>query len=309
MTLNFRGLIAATVLPMDADAQVDEAGLRSYIRWVAEQGVVGVAINADTGESAHLTHAEKVRVLEVVKAELPPHVMMVAGLAGPFTALAVQQARDYRSAGADALLVFPIPAYLSTPLDPEMPVRYHRAIAEVGVPLILFQLQPALGGVNYDRPTLERLLAIDGVAAIKEASFDARRYMDMVAIVRDSGRDVAMLTGNDNFIYESFLMGADGALIGFGAVMTREQVELIRLAHAHAFDEAAPLAARVQRLADAVFAPPVANYRVRLKEALVLLGVLGNATVREPLLPIDDEERRALRAMLADVGLLEAVAA
>jgi 4-hydroxy-tetrahydrodipicolinate synthase len=204
--------------------------------------------------------------------------------------------------------VFPIPAYLSAPLDPEIPVRYHQAIAEVGVPLILFQLQPALGGVNYDRATLERLLAIEGVAALKEASFDARRYMDTVAMVNDAGRDIAMLTGNDNFIYESFLLGADGALIGFGAVMTREQVELIRLAHERRYDEAAPLAARVQRLADAVFAPPVANYRARLKEALVMLGVLDNARVREPLLPISDSERHALREVLADVGLLEAVA-
>lgn len=309
MTLNFRGLIAATVLPMDADARVDEAALRAYIRWVADQGVVGVAINADTGESAHLAHAEKVRVLEVVREELPSNVMMVAGLSGPYTDVAVQQAKDYRAAGADALLVFPIPAYLSSPLDPEIPVRYHQAIAEVGVPLILFQLQPALGGVNYDRATLERLLAIDGVAALKEASFDARRYMDTVAMVRASGRDVAMLTGNDNFIYESFLLGAEGALIGFGAVMTREQVELIRLAHEHRYEEAAPLAARVQRLADAVFAPPVANYRARLKEALVMLGVLENATVRTPLLPISETERRALREVLAEVGLLEAVAA
>jgi 4-hydroxy-tetrahydrodipicolinate synthase len=308
MTLNFRGLIAATVLPMDSDARVDETALRGYIRWVAEQGVVGVAINADTGESAHLSHPEKVRVLEVVREELPAEVMMVAGLGGPYTELAVQQAKDYRAAGADALLVFPIPAYLSAPLDPEIPVRYHQAIAEVGVPLILFQLQPALGGVNYDRATLERLLAIDGVAALKEASFDARRYMDTVAMVNDAGRDIAMLTGNDNFIYESFLLGADGALIGFGAVMTREQVELIRLAHERRYDEAAPLAARVQRLADAVFAPPVANYRARLKEALVMLGVLDNARVREPLLPISDSERRALREVLADVGLLEAVA-
>ncbi len=309
MPLNFEGLISATVLPMKPDATPDEAALRHYIRWVAEQGVAGVAINADTGETAHLTHAEKVRVLEVVREELPGDVMMVAGLAGPFTAQAVQQAHDYRAAGADALLVFPIPAYLSSPLDPAIPVRYHRAIASAGVPMILFQLQPALGGVNFDQATLAQLAAIDEVVAIKEASFDARRYMDTVATINALPRRIAFLTGNDNFIYESFLLGADGALIGFGAVMVREQVELIRLAREKRFEEAAPLAARVQRLADAVFAPPVANYRARLKEALVMLGVLENATVREPLLRISDDERRELAAVLEEVGLRPAVPA
>jgi 4-hydroxy-tetrahydrodipicolinate synthase len=295
---------------MTTDAQPDEPALRRYIRWIAEQGVVGVAINVDTGETAHLTQAEKLRILEVVREELPGDVGMIAGIGGPFTDLAVRQAREYRAAGADALLVFPIPAYLSAPLDPEIPVRYHRAIAEVGLPLVLFQLQPALGGALFDTDTLRRLAEIDGVVAIKEASFDARRYMDCVATVRSLDRPIAILTGNDNFIYESFLLGydgelgADGALIGFGAMMTREQVELIRLARARRWDEAAPLAKRVQRLADVVFAKPVANYRARLKEGLVMLGVLENATVREPLLPIPAEERELLRRTLAEVGLL-----
>jgi 4-hydroxy-tetrahydrodipicolinate synthase len=305
MTLDFGGLIPATVLPMTPDQKPDERQLRHYIGWVTSQGPVGVAINVDTGETAHLSQAEKVRVLEVVREELPAGVALVAGIGGPWTAQAVRQADDYRAAGADALLVFPIPAYLSNPLDPEVPVRYHRAIASSGLPLILFQLQPALGGVNYDQRVLAELGRIDEVVAIKEASFDARRYMDTVATVRSLDRPIAMLTGNDNFIYESFLIGADGALIGFGAIMTREQVDLIRLARAGRHDEAAPLARRVQRLADVVFAPPVGNYRARLKEALVMLGVLEDATVREPLLPISDAERRLLRDTLVEVGLLQ----
>ena len=40
-------------------------------------------------------------------------------------------------------------------------------------------------------------------------------------------RPITLLTGNDNFILESFMLGATGALIGFGAVMTREQVDMI----------------------------------------------------------------------------------
>ena len=93
--------------------------LRSYIGWVVEQGPVALAINVDTGEGPHLTHDEKVRVLTIVRdvTDLP----IVAGLAGPSTDAAVRQARDFQAAGADALLVFPIPAYLSEPLDVRVP--------------------------------------------------------------------------------------------------------------------------------------------------------------------------------------------
>ena len=276
--------------------------LRSYIAWVVEQGPVALAINVDTGEGPHLTHDEKIRIIQVVRdvTDLP----IVAGLAGPSTDAAVRQARDFKAAGADALLVFPIPAYLSEPLDPRVPVAYHQAIAEVGLPLILFQLQPALAGVNYEADVLEAMALVDGVVAIKEASFDARRFVDTARLLEQLPKKITLLTGNDNFILESFLLGATGALIGFGAVMTREQVDMIRAWQEGRIDDAMALGRRVQRLADVVFAAPVGDYRVRLKECLRILGVLESASVRQPLLPISDAEREHLTAVLKEVGLL-----
>jgi dihydrodipicolinate synthase/N-acetylneuraminate lyase len=64
------------------------------------------------------------------------------------------------------------------------------------------------------------------------------------------------------------------------------------------------LGRRVQRLADVVFAAPVGDYRVRLKECLRMLGVLESAHVRRPLLPIDDAERQHLAEVLREVGSL-----
>ena len=300
--LDLEGLIPATVLPMHADGAVDEAGLRTYIRWVVDQGPVALAINVDTGEGPHLTHDEKVRILEVVRGTTD--IPIVAGVAGPSTSAAVRQATEFKAAGADAFLVFPIPAYLSEPLDPRVPVAYHEAIAEVGLPLILFQLQPALAGLNFEPDTLRAMASVEGVVAIKEASFDARRFVDTARLLDGLPRPITLLTGNDNFILESFFLGATGALIGFGAVMTKEQVAMIDAWRAGRIDEARALGRRVQRLADVVFARPVGDYRVRLKECLRILGVLDAAHVRLPLLGIDDGERAFLASVLADVGLL-----
>jgi dihydrodipicolinate synthase/N-acetylneuraminate lyase len=302
MALNLDGLIPATVLPMHVDGSIDELALRSYIGWIAEQGPVALAINVDTGEGPHLTHDEKIRVLQVVRevTDLP----IVAGLAGPSTDAAVRQARDFKAAGADALLVFPIPAYLSEPLNPRVPVLYHEAIAEVGLPLILFQLQPALAGLNFEADTLRAMASVEGVVAIKEASFDARRFVEVAQVLEDLPRPITLLTGNDNFILESFMLGATGALIGFGAVMTREQVDMIGAWNDGRIDDAKALGRRVQRLADVVFARPVGDYRVRLKECLRILGVLDAAHIRRPLLPVSDAERAHLADVLTEVGLL-----
>ena len=148
------------------------------------------------------------------------------------------------------------------------------------------------------------MAAVEGVVAIKEASFDARRFVDIARLLDELPRPITLLTGNDNFILESFMLGATGALIGFGAVMTREQVDMIDAWNDGRIEDAKALGRRVQRLADVVFAGPVGDYRVRLKECLRILGVLENANIRRPLMPLSDAERTHLAAVLTEVGLL-----
>jgi 4-hydroxy-tetrahydrodipicolinate synthase len=158
--------------------------------------------------------------------------------------------------------------------------------------------------VEFTEESLARVFSIPGVKAIKEAAFDARKFADVVKFIRGNGYDVAILTGNDNFILESFMLGCDGALIGFGTLATAMQVEMYRAWTAGDFRRAMELGAIIQPLADVIFAPPVRDYRARTKEALVMQGVIAEAHVRPPLLPVDDRERERIRAALVCAGLL-----
>lgn len=305
MKIDFKGLIPATVLPMTEDARIDEPALRSYMRHVAQAGIHGVAINVDTGEAPHLTHEERVRVIEIVVDEIGDRVPVVAGLPAQFTEQAVTFGRDYKKAGASALLVFPISAYQGAPLEPELVLRYHAAVGDgVDLPLILFNLTPSLGGVLLSPEIIERLCGLAPVAAIKDASFDARTFVEVVAAVRQQRRPVAILTGDDDFIYESFVLGADGALLGFGAVPTRRLAEMVDLALAGRLEESKAVMDRLTPLERAMFALPIRDYRARAKEALVMQGIIPRATVREPLLPISPASREAMRHAMVAAGEL-----
>jgi 4-hydroxy-tetrahydrodipicolinate synthase len=303
--INLRGIIPALVTPMTPEGQVDLPGLRRYAQWLAAQGPVALAVNVDTGEGPHLTAEEKRQTLETVAEAVTGKCKVVGGVAGPSTAQGVANAQAAQAAGAEALLIFPIPAFLGQPLNPEVPYRYHAAIAEaVDLPLILFQLQPALGGVLFTTEILHKLITIPSVAAIKEASFDAMRFLQVKAAVESASRKITFLTGNDNFIYESFILGAEGALLGFSTIGTREQVHLLEAIQRGDFAGARELGSRLQPLADVIFAPPVTDYRARTKEALKMLGILENTTVRPPLLSISEAECESIRQALQRSGLL-----
>jgi 4-hydroxy-tetrahydrodipicolinate synthase len=303
MSLNVRGIIPACVVTFDARGAFDEPAYRRYLQWLLPQGPVALAINADTGEGPHLWPDERERVLRVAVDEAGD-VPVIAGLAATFTAQAVEEAKRAEATGARGLLVFPIPAYQGTPLDPAIPVAYHEAIAQgCGLPMVAFQLQAALGGVIFSEETLRRIAAIDSVVALKEASFDARLYLQTRRMIERLERPIDLLTGDDNFIFESFVMGAEGALIGFGTLATREQVEMVELTKQGRWDEARAIWERILPLEEVVYGQPVRDYRARTKVALKHLGVIENTSMRPPLMPVGDEASTAIRDALIAASL------
>jgi len=298
--MDLNGLVPAIVTPMKDDGAVDEKALVSYISWIVPQGPKALAVNTDAGEGPHLLPEEKLRVLAVVAGELAGQLPVVCGLGGPSTDAVLEFGRKAKVAGASAWLVFPSPAFRGTTgIDPVI-VGYHREVASLGVPMVLFQLQEGLGGAEYPLETIAELVDIPESIAIKEATFDQAKYKKTVAFLRGLPRQITILTGNDNFILESFEMGADGALLGFGSVVTREQVDMIRMARANDYAGAKALYRRINPLAQACFAAPVREYRARLKAVLHMQGVLPTAAVRRPLLPLTGAARGALKRVLAD---------
>jgi dihydrodipicolinate synthase/N-acetylneuraminate lyase len=304
--LNLRGIIPACVVTFDADGKFDEAQYRRYLQWLLPQGPVALAINADTGEGPHLWPDEREAVLRVAvdEANQAGGVPVIAGLSAMFTAQAVEEGKRARDAGARGLLMFPIPAYQGLPLDPQVPVGYHEAVAQgVGLPMVAFQLQPALGGVIFSEDTLKQICAIDNVVAIKEASFDARLYLQLRRMLEKMPRRIDLLTGDDNFIFESFVMGAEGALIGFGTLATAEQVDMVELTKHNKWDEARAIWERILPLEEVVYGSPVRDYRARTKVALRELGVIQNTNMRPPLLPAPDDQTKLIRDALVAAGL------
>ncbi len=304
---DLRGIIPAVVTPMTKDGALDLPALTKYVEWLVPQGPIALAVNVDTGEGPHLSFEEKQQTIATVAAAARGRCKVVAGIGGPSTAQGIANARAAKEAGADAMLIFPIGAFLGEPLRLDVVYGYHAALAAaVDLPIILFQLQPKLGGVLYSTEVLHKLITIPSVIGIKEASFDAMRFLSVKADLESASRPITLLHGNDNFICEAFILGAQGALLGFSTLGTAEQVAMLAAVQRHDYPAAMALGARLQPLADVIFAPPVTDYRARTKVALRMLGVIEEIVVRPPLLQVAEAEHAVIRAALIAAGLLAA---
>ncbi len=305
---SFRGLIPATVTPMKNDMEIDVDAYDSYLKWIVGQGIVGLAVNVDTGEGPTLTSDERVTLLELARKRLGDSKILVAGLSAASTTSAKVEAKRAKDAGADVMLVFPNPAFRGNPPDPKALMDYCNQIAEAAdIDLMLFQLQDALGGIEFDEASLRDLASLERVVAIKEAAFGFSKYKDTLTLIREieseAGKEIAFLTGNDNFIFESFLWGCDGGLLGAGAMNTSSLVECINACERGDWKAAVDSARKFQPLVDLVFSPPVRAYRARTKACLYIQGLIPNKLVRPPLVEINGSELEVLRNAMREAGL------
>jgi 4-hydroxy-tetrahydrodipicolinate synthase len=305
-SFDLNGMLPAAILPMTADYEPDYGAYTRYIEWLISENAIALAVNMDTGEGPQLTVEERRRVVETAAKVSNGRCPVVAGVMGSTTAGAVEMATVYKDAGADGLVIFPNAAFRNEPLDPRIPCSYHQAIAsETGLPLILFQLAPVFGGVNYTRETLLRMLEIPEVVAIKEASFDPQYFAYTKETLDIAGREITLLTGNDRFITESILLGATGALLGFAAIGCGMVAQMLAAANSGDWKQVVDMRPCLHAFASAIYKDPVLDYRARCKAALAYIGVIERSQtyVRPPLLSVEDEEYAVIGKALVQAGM------
>jgi 4-hydroxy-tetrahydrodipicolinate synthase len=286
------GLIAATPVPFDDEGNLHEGAHRSYLRYMAEQPIAGVAVWAHTGRGLMLDETTARKVLSDWRAALPERIV-VAGVgarhdASPeeATARTVEMAERAATLGADALLVYAPTWARNHASQDELIVEHHRRVAAVGVPLILFYLYEAAGGISYTTAVLDELLALPSVVGIKMATLDSvMTYQDVSRQLRERHADKLLITGEDRFLGYSLRRGATAALIGMGAVCCDLQAELLRAHTAGDASRFLELSDAVDALAEAIFVNPMEGYIRRLLWALVHLGVIPMEAAGDPFGP------------------------
>jgi len=305
-----RGVVPAIVTPFLDDLSLDEAGLRRYVRAVlTTPGVSGVLCNGYTGEGGALAPEERRRCIEVCAEEIVGRVPLIAGVDARSTAEAVALAREAKRAGADVIQVnSPFEHLLRRgfPRTVEAPLHFFSALNdEVGIPMLIFQY-PAWSGLTYPPEVLARLAELEYVVAIKEA-VDMDTY---VADFRALHGKVALFADHNGYtLLPMLLLGADGTMVGISNVGLALYVALFEAVQHREFGRAVELTNTrllplMQALATDLGRTPT-SFVSKVKEALVMLGLLDRAVVRPPEVPVTEAERIAIRQALTAAGLLE----
>lgn len=294
--MDWAGTIAGVATPLRDDQSIDWASFEAHLETFVGCGLTGVVVNADTGEGGLLAADEREDVLRFAVRQIGDRVPVTTGLIPAHTAAAAESARSAGELGAAALQVFPPPVFMGEPLAWEPVAAYYEAIATATDAPVIVYSAPAGLGVTYEIEVLKRLVEIPGVEAIKESSWSRARFADAAAAFGGDNHDVALLSGQDTFILDSLMGGADGAML---AVAASDAATFATMWTRRGTSEAADIQAALDPYIELLFAPPLRDFRARLKAVLAHDGVISTATVRSPLASIGADEAAILNHTLA----------
>ena len=304
---NYKGIIPAIACPFTADFKIDEAALRSHAAWLAQQpGVVAIMTNGHTGEVFSLTARERAQVTRIVASELEGRLPVISSIVCEGLADAREHAAMARDAGARGLDVMPPHHWLRFGFRPDHVTHYFAAIAEVGLDLVA-HVYPAWTRASYSSATLAELARLPAVQAFKVGQRDMNKYAADIAAIRKADASKAILTCHDEYLLASMVQGVDGALVGFATFIPSLINDLWEAVKAGDLKRAMAVQALITPLKDAVYGggEPTGEAHARMKMGMYLAGVLDAPTVRPPTEAPNEAEMTALRAAVANAGLLK----
>lgn len=274
------------------------------------QPIGGVAVWVHTGRGLMLSPEQREFVFRSWRETLSPNQQMIAG-AGAVAAEGVQpddylnqaeaMARQAAELGADALLCFPPVLFRGRPDQDDRILEYHQRLARAEVPLILFYLYEAAGGISYSPEVLDQLLRMREVVGIKMATLDSvMTFQNVSRQISTRHPEKTLISGEDRFLGYSFLRGATSALVGMGAACTRVQNELLVAALKGPADQFVDLCRQVDELAEHTFIAPMEGYIQRMMWCLVHRGILDRGVTHDPWGPkLPEDEFHQLGQCLA----------
>jgi 4-hydroxy-2-oxoglutarate aldolase len=297
-TLSIAGLFPPLPTPFRADGALDLGALQALLRTLNDEPLAGYLLGGSNGEFASLSWDERLQVVSAAREVVPKDRLLIGGSGAESTRDAIAMTKEMARRGADTVLVV-TPSYFKGRMTPAALEAHFRAVADAApIPVILYNV-PSNTGVDMPAAPVIKLAQHPNIIGIKDSSGDLQK---MALIIRETGPTFQVLAGSTGYILPALAIGAVGTIGALANLAARPLDRLITCVRTGALDEARAIQLRLVEANLAV----TARFGVPgLKAAMEMIGRPAGV-VRGPLLPLEPEEKAALRAILARAELLPA---
>ena len=291
--MNVHGVFPALTTPFAADGSVSVEAIKHNIARYNDTGIAGYTVIGSTGESVLLSRKEIDTVWAAVKEAAAPGKKLIAGTGAESTAETIDRTKRAAEFGYHVALV-KTPYYYKPAYKPENYIAHYRKVADASpIPVMLYSV-PQFTGVSLEAAEVAALSQHPNIIGIKESSGVVQRIAEMVAA---APRGFQVLTGSASMLFPSMAIGACGAILALASALPELCVAMYDAAHAGNLAKARELETHMLPASKIIVAQ---GGIPGVKYAMDLGGYRGGVP-REPLLPASEEQKRAIRDVVANL--------
>ena len=299
MIEKFKGIYAATVVPLKKNKSIDLNALSKHVREVINtDGIKGLLLNGHAGENFTLNKDEQIKVIKISKKFLNLNNKIISGLNFEDPILASKVAVKMIKAGADAILIFP-PFSWSQGVSEEMIFEHHKIICnKINKPVFIYQSSIYSGHLSYKKNLLKKLLKIKNIIGVKEGSWDYKSYVNNYKFFKKYKKNFSVMASGDEHLYPCFKYASDGSQVSLAAIIPEKIVELIRLIENKDYFMAKKLDKKILILAKNIYGRYPPNFATaRIKFCLKVLKKIPNDLMRSSI-TLNLSEKKQLKKSL-----------
>jgi 4-hydroxy-tetrahydrodipicolinate synthase len=289
----FGTVLTAMVTPFTPDGtKIDFEAAAKLANDLVDLGNNGLIVNGTTGESPTTDEHEKLELLKVVIEAVGDRAKVVAGAGSNDTAHSILLAKDAQKAGAHGLLV--VTPYYNKP--PQAGIYAHMiAVADsTDLPVMVYDI-PGRAGVAISNETMLQLAQHPKIIANKDAKGDLWAASQIIA-----QSDLAYYSGDDPLNLALLAIGAVGVVSVTGHIVADRHKLMVEAMQNNDVATAREINRKLVPITEGIMTR--AGGAIMVKAALDQLGRAGGGSLRLPLIPATEDQRRVLREDLIKGG-------
>ena len=278
-----QGSFVALVTPMSPDGDLDFHALEALIEWHIESGTNGIVSVGTTGESATVSVAEHLEIIEKTIDFVDRRVPVIAGTGGNSTQEAIELTQTASELGADyALIVTP---YYNKPNQEGLFQHFIKIADSADIPQILYNV-PSRTACDLRPETVSKLANHQNIVGIKEALDSPERLTELLRISQAiiDQKKFSVLSGDDPSFSSFMAHGGDGVISVAANVIPKDISRICSLNLSKQYDDARDLDAIFKKLYELLF---IESNPIPVKWMLYKMEKIQSG-IRLPLVPFNE---------------------
>jgi dihydrodipicolinate synthase/N-acetylneuraminate lyase len=217
-----RGIVPPVITPLLDRDTLDNAGFERVLEHVIAGGARGIFILGTTGEGPSLSYRLRREVIQTASRVVKRRVPLLVGITDTAFMESLAVARSAADAGADAVVL--APPYYMPEGQPELREYLEHLVPELPLPLFLYNMPP-LTKVAFEADTVAWAAQQPRIAGMKDSSA-SMIYFSRILALGKTRPDWTMLTGPEELLAETVLLGGHGGVNGGANIFPKLYVAL-----------------------------------------------------------------------------------